>query len=415
MIKEEAMMKERLKNYKVIVFGLMILIGVTACGGGESKKQITHKSGRLISSELLKSYSNDTINIPDVDAKYPIKVYRVLYETKNVDGSFVDASGLLAIPQKAAQAKSPSLIFHHGTIYDNRHAPTESIVNTSSSVLAAYIGFIVMAPDYIGYGESLGTMHPYLIDKVTASTSVDLLRASQTFLKEQNIASNHQLFLGGYSQGGSATISTQKLIETELSDEFSVTATSAGAGSYALSDELLKTSQEMLDDYETYLVKRPHNLGLILKALDSAYGLNILDRIFQKEYATVVDTIYDGSHNSKYIDSKLTAHANKLIKKDFLQNIVDGKEQTLVNAFKDNDLFDWAPKSPTSLYQGRDDDWVAFSHAQKAYDTMISNGAVDLQLVECKVANNKPTNHANCFGPYLLTTYKFFLQYATDL
>jgi len=104
-----------------------------------------------------------------------------------------------------------------------------------------------------------------------------------------------------------------------------------------------------------------------------------------------------------------------LIKKTFLQNLLSRKEEAVLNVFKKNDLYDWKPKVPTMLYHGRDDDWVKFSHSQKAYDTMQANGANKVQLVECVTSDKLVTDHANCFVPYLFKSYEFFKQLATDL
>ncbi len=409
-----------MREYNLLsLIGVLMVstVGLTACGGGSSSEPtgVEQKSGRLMSATLIAEYSNNAISIPQIETKYPVKVYRVVYETKNTDGSFLDASGLLTIPQKPSSAKSPTLLYHHGTIYQNDLAPSNNALVDASSVLPGYLGFISVAPDYIGFGESSNQMHPYLNAEVTATTSIDLLRASQTFLRNNNILINDQLFLGGYSQGGSATLSTQRKIESDLSGEFIVTASSAGAGPYALSKELLDDSQENIDNFDTIMVTRPSNIGLIMKAMDSAYNLNIIDKIFQQPYASIIDSIYDGSHDSDFIDAQLTMQASQLFNKDFLQRAVDGNEPALSNAFKINDVFDWSPKAPTRLYHGRDDDWVAFSHAQTAFDTMLARGVSNIELVDCVVNAGEETNHANCFVPYLFSSYDFFLQFATDL
>ena len=414
-----------MSKFSVLVMtGAMIFlsIGLTACGGGSSINSDLNQpvvgepeSGRLIRINLIAEYSKDAIQIPQFDTNYSVKVYKVVYETKNIDGSFVNASGLLTIPQKLSTAKSPTLIYHHGTIYDNRFAPTEDTFINAPPILPAYMGFISIAPDYIGYGESKSQMHPYLNADVTAMTTINMLRASQTFLKDNNILNNGQVFLGGYSQGGSATLSTQRKIESDFSDEFNITASSAGAGSYTFSNELLEQTQAILDDFDNFTIVRPSNVGLIMKSMDDGYDLNIINKLFKPQYASVVDSIYDGSHDSDYIDSQLTMQASQLFNKDFLQRVVDGNEPSLVNAFKANDLYDWSPKAPTILYHGREDDWVSFSNAQLAYDTMLARGVTNLELVECEIELNQVTNHANCFVPYLFSSYAFFLQFATDL
>ena len=400
-----------------LMIGLLgfFTLGLVSCGGGATKIATQHKSGKLVSSKLLVNYNKNAVQITGIDSQYAVNVYRLVYETKDANGEFIDASGLVSIPQKTAQAKSPTLLYHHGTIYQNKYAPTNNVHPDSSWVLPAYIGFIAVSPDYIGYGESHGVLHPYVNAKVTASTSVDLLRAAQTLFAEQNITTNKQLFLGGYSQGGGAAMASHHLIETELADEFTVTATSAGAGSYAISKELLESTQTILDNYETYHIVRPSNIGFVLKAMDDNNHLNLLNDIFQEEYASVVDTIYDQTHSAIFIDSQLSHNPSELFKKEFLQRLLNGEEDALLNAFKQNDVYDWSPKAPLSLYHGKDDDWVPFSHSQLTYDTMRARGVDNIELIECNAGANQITNHANCFVPYLFSSYEFYLRYARDL
>jgi len=406
----------KMKSVQLLFAWVIISVGLVACGGGSSSTNIiAYNEGNLRSSELLVSYSNKGIIIPNADVKYNAKVYRLVYKTKNTDGNLIDASGLVAIPQKSPELKSPTILFHHGTIYENKYAPTESYSKASSWVLPAYLGFITVAPDYIGYGESQGVLHPYANAKITASTSIDLLRAAKILLAKENIQSNGQLFLGGYSQGGGAAIATQKMIETDFPNEFTVTATSAGAGNYAISTELKRQVQLVANDYETATIARPSNIGLIVKAMDEAYKLNMVNDLFKDPYASVVNSIYDASHNSTYIDEKLTYKASDLFKLDYVQKLLNDEKPTVNNAFEDNDVYNWKPKAPTRLFHGVDDDWVPYEQSQIAYDAMTANGATDVQLINCETVGKIPTNHANCFIPYLFSSYDFFLRYANDL
>lgn len=408
----------RLVSITHYVFLVLVISAVSACGSKSSSSSdevLSNESGKLVSSKKVAGYSQNTVQLGSgIETKYAVEAYRIVYETKGTDGKFLKASGLVTIPQKRDLAKSPTILFHHGTTYESKYVPSENPKAEASSVLPGFIGFIVVAPDYIGYGESLGVMHPYLNAKVTASTSIDLLRATQTFLKEKNIASNDQLFLGGYSQGGSAAIASQKLLEEELTDEFTVTASSVGAGPYNLSLDLKDTSNYILQNFDTQLISRPSNLGLITKAMDDAYGLNIVNRMFQLEYAKIVGSIYDGSNSVGYIEQKLTRQASKLLNKDFLERLVNGQEKAVTEAFEKNDVFDWSPRAPTRLFHGRDDDWVSFKHSQTAYDAMVAKNA-SVELVDCVVDQGFLTNHRNCFTPYLFFTYDFFLEYAKDL
>lgn len=404
-----------MKTFKIVLFVAVFSVGLLACGGGGSKQEVKHADGKLIGSKLVAEYSDDAVKIQGLESKYSVKVYRVIYETKDVQGQYIQVSGIVSIPTKTPQVKSPIILYHHGTMYENSEAPTESVHQGASWVIPSYLGFITVAPDYIGYGKSHGILHPYLNSKITASTSIDLLRSVKTLLKTLKVRTNDQLFLGGYSQGGGAVLASQRLLEAELENEFTVTASSAGAGGYALSNELIDVTRALLEDYEDFHIVRPSNIGFILKAMDAGYNLNIIDKVFKSKFIDVVNSVYDGNSNSVEIDKLLSHNANELLNRDFLQRIVNGEEKALVDAFKDNDLIDWVPKAPTQLFHGKEDDWVNFSHSQMAFDKMLFSGAMKLQLVECITPNNESTNHSNCFFPYLLSSYQFFVQYADDL
>jgi hypothetical protein len=62
------------------------------------------------------------------------------------------------------------------------------------------IANILVAPDYIGLGES-HAQHPYMYAKATSSASIDFLRASQTLVRELQGGWPDDLFDGVFSRG----------------------------------------------------------------------------------------------------------------------------------------------------------------------------------------------------------------------
>lgn len=69
------------------------------------------------------------------------------------------ASGLVSVPVKAAGARNPVLSYQHGTIFRDIEAPSNNAVASEVAVVMASLGYIVLAPDYVGFGASKGT-HP---------------------------------------------------------------------------------------------------------------------------------------------------------------------------------------------------------------------------------------------------------------
>ena len=87
----------------------------------------------------------------------------------------------------------------------------------------ASMGYLVVVPDYLGFGTS-NVMHPYTHAVPLISSIIDIMRAGISFSSQNQIALDGRIFLTGYSEGGYATLVTQRAIEAEYSQEFNLTA-----------------------------------------------------------------------------------------------------------------------------------------------------------------------------------------------
>ena len=102
-------------------------------------------------------------------------------------------------------------------------------------------------------------LHPYHLKDVTATTVIDMLRASKHFCNQfEDIQYNSQLYLAGYSEGGYATMAAVKEIEENHTDEFNITISFPMAWAYDLSGTMvdLMLSEEPYADpfYLPYFV-----------------------------------------------------------------------------------------------------------------------------------------------------------------
>ena len=149
--------------------------------------------------------------------------YKLTYKTPDASAALINASGLVCLPATRSGG-SPVLSYQHGTIFQDSDAPSSFLTSAEglAGAVFAAIGFIAVLPDYIGYGDSTALLHPYVHAATLASATVDMNRAARVFFKEPgiNAVTNGQLFLAGYSEGGYATLATQRLMEQNLSAEF---------------------------------------------------------------------------------------------------------------------------------------------------------------------------------------------------
>lgn len=324
------------------------------------------------------------------------KAYRLTYKTKNTDGKEIIASGAVLIPTTTTPVSMIS--YQHGTITTDAAAPSHFGSTSESGTLGAVfagLGYIIVMPDYIGYGASSQYDHPYEHRASLASSSLDMIRATREFtngLKELHW--NQNLYLTGYSEGGFATLSLQKKIEEEASKEFNLKASSCGAGAYnktAFMGHLINQPTHGTTNYNrSYL--------WVLLCYNSIYGINKPATYFFKEpYAAQIANLKEAA--------LVNVSFNLIINDSFKKDINEGKATDFIQAIADNDVYDWKPQTPTLLAHGDADELVFYFNTQTAYDAMLARGATKITL-----ARLPGKNHSTAVPDFLQKTYLFFLQ-----
>ncbi|MCE7066198.1 S9 family peptidase [Dyadobacter sp. CY326] len=347
-----------------------------------TKEQVAEKAGAL--SPLLIGY-----------VKNGIKVYKITYKTKNTDGAEITASGALILP---ATTDAVSMIsVQHGTIRDDSSAPSnfkDGAEAASFGALFGSMGYIIAYPDYIGYGASKDLPHPYEHRASLASASLDMLRAAKEFLKGQTAVKwDEKLYVAGYSEGGYATMSLQKMIEEEASSEFNLRASSCGAGAYdktAFMKYVINTKTHGVASYNALYL-------WVLLTYDRIYKLNRPASYYFKE--PFAKSIADVG-----ISTPINQSFDSILNDSFKKDLNDGKDEGFVAAIADNDVYNWKPKVPTQLYHGDADKLVFYFNSEKAYTTMKALGA-NVQLITVPGGD-----HSSSLSVFLLGTRQFFID-----
>ncbi len=121
----------------------------------------------LVSAEVKSITSADQLkkNYAQISAfiKNGFTAYRITYNTVNVDGKAVVASGALFIPD--VKGPLPLLSYNHGTLFPSQEKSAPSYLSGNAEMtickLFSGAGYLVVMPDYIGYGSTKGLRHPY--------------------------------------------------------------------------------------------------------------------------------------------------------------------------------------------------------------------------------------------------------------
>lgn len=381
---------------------IFIAITVVGCGssgsGGTPPPAGSAERGDLVSSEVI------TTSVPG--GKYPVSSRKLIYKTVTPDGRLINVSGMLAYPVKPAGASSPLLSFQHATIFKDEDAPSNNPSTNQALLALAASGYIAVMADYIGYAESGNEeVHTFVLAEALAAAVIDMLRATRQFLAANNIATNGQLFLTGYSEGGYATLAAQKEMEQNLAGEFSITASMPAAGPYDMSATIQWMVGQSIND-------NPELLGFVFKAYDYWYRLNRLDSIFQAPYANVIASYYDGTHSAGDTRNALTTNMADLFTTGFRGNFLANGETTLKTYLRFNDIYNWAPRTPTRFFHGQEDAVVPYANAATAVASMSAAGAANVGLVDCVAI---PRGHEECVLSYLIEVSDWFGSLANDL
>ena len=294
------------------LLALLLTTGLLLSCGNSSKESTPAQAN--VAGDLVSWSQAGTINAATLDtliasagmigftALSDVSCYKLTYKTPDASAALINASGLVCLPATRIGG-SPVLSYQHGTIFQDSDAPSSFPTSPESLVGAIFaaIGYIAVLPDYIGYGDSTALLHPYVHAATLASATVDMNRAARVFFKEPgiNAVTNGQLFLAGYSEGGYATLATQRLMEQSLSAEFPITASEPGAGPYDLS----KTTQTILG---LATQPQPAFAGFYFAAYDSLYNPSSqIAYYFSSAYAPVVAAYFGGSYSRSQITAAL--------------------------------------------------------------------------------------------------------------
>lgn len=317
---------------------------------------------------------------------YDVANHRIEYLTSDAQGQPIVASGLVSVPVKAAGARSPVLSYQHGTTFVDAEAPSNHATADEAGVILASLGYIVIAPDYVGYGVSKGAPHPYLLSAPSAAATVDLLTAAQTWRREHAVADNGQLFLTGYSEGGYATVAAQRALQASASaTSAQPLAVVAGAGPYDVRvtlDTLLARVRAELPSLAPVL-----NPG-VLRFLSAADRNRLRDELMKRLRPADADVAFDNTMLDLYLADDTAAIAQRA------------------------SVHDWAPAAPLRLFHGRDDQTVPFAASTAALQAMRARGAGDLSLTEC---TEVPSSHIGCVPQFLVFVLGELAWHVRDL
>lgn len=321
---------------------------------------------------------------------------KIVYNTNDLDGNEILASGALILPNSLPDNTFALGSLQHGTLFNETDAPSYFGINSEASLgsVLASTGMMIALPDYLGYGESKNIPHPYEHKEGSAEPNIDFLRAVKEYIEQEEINYNGKLLLAGYSQGGYTTMAMHQAIQEENDDEFNVVVSSLGAGAYNKTASVLDiVSRDSNGDPS-------HNSSYIwvLQTYNDLEGLNrSMSDYFIEPFASQIEQSGE--------QTQITQSFRTILRPEFIAGVINQTDIEFLEAVAENDVFDWRPNVPVSLYHGTADQYVPFLNSQTAFDAMQARSA-DVTLIPVEGGT-----HGSTLTSYFLGTFQLFSSY----
>ena len=369
----------------------------------------------FVTKEKLTTYSiiqiNAIINVAsnlypklaEISDKFTsgVEVYKLTYKT-TFNGKKRLASGLVCLPTQAGIY--PIMSFQNGTNTLHSAAPSVDYNNELFKVLeiTASTGFVVVIPDYLGFGEADDMFHPYLHKESTVQTVLDMLKAVEEMMdKQESIILNNDLYITGYSQGGWATMAVQEAIDKHYSNEFNLKGSACGGGPHNLvgfSEFLLSKTDYPMPYFPAYLYNSYLNLDMATP----------IASIFQEPYAGKIPTLFDGTKDGGQLNAQLTTSINDLFTPNLIENWDKGGiYESLYSMLQENSISGYSTSTPTLLIHGDADTFVPASLSESLRDEFIDAG-VSSELINLTLLPG--LGHTDAIVPAELASIIWFIE-----
>jgi pimeloyl-ACP methyl ester carboxylesterase len=377
-------------NPQPVSFALALLVTtfVTACGGdggdtAGSGVNDTPARGALVAARTTTTHAPGDVEVRLQASGAPslgkagacgVSVSHIDYATRDPQGRPATASAGVMVPTgngANCTGARPVLLYAHGTTtlksYDMADPEKTHEALLVEATCAAH-GYIVVAPNYLGYDTSSMTYHPYLNAEVQAADMIDDLRAGLAHAASAGGPyPSKMLLLAGYSQGGHVAMATHKVLERDHAAEFTVTAAAPMSEPYDLvqfGDTVTSPSGPINVGATLFM---PYLLTSYQNSYGSIYGSPA--EVYQAPFDRTAPTLFPTDVQVE------TLIANAELPNDPTFRLLFGTGGLLTDRFRTgygtsnfrkalqlNTLLGWSPKAPVALCGGADDPTVFFAN-----------------------------------------------------
>jgi pimeloyl-ACP methyl ester carboxylesterase len=285
-------------------------------------------------------------------------------------------SGLMWVPVSLGRTLSvPIIAYHHGTQVYWKNAPSlydsnplsilyskdvagafQNYVECVAGALMACAGYIVVMPDYPGFGDSRAP-HPYVHLSLGESTYAMIQKAKST-LKYMLASARHngRIYLIGYSEGGFATMAAAKTLQGK---SVAVTAAVPCAGSYDLAgtmvDEVLSGEEALVPYHIPYTV---HGYASVYRSVEPAAWE--YSALLKPPLPSILDTLFSGNRSGAEVSAAMPSNVLRNLITDSLAGQLKTETGAVYGRLLENTAFrtGWNPNMLVQMVHCPADDIV---------------------------------------------------------
>ena len=328
--------------------------------------------------------------------QYDTRIEQFSYMTQD-RGELIEATALLGTPKGTDEARGVVLVLHGTTGFTDECAPSRSLEGAALVALFTSLGYIAIAPDYIGmkgFGDRSPEIHPYLSGQATAIASIDAVRAIRNVpaVRRNNLCPSTDMLVFGGSQGGHAALWVDRL-QPYYARELNLLGTVATVPPMDLLAQMTRALQQE--------VNATANSIAFFGSAASWYGAtDRLDEIFNAPYDTrVPEVLYGGCDFGELTEGDLsleTVFTAEILEQ--AQNETLGDQDPWGCIATENSLTDTSieriqeddPSYGILLVFGEEDNLVHTPIERAAYPSMCESQGMPTQYIECAGAGHGP-------------------------
>jgi len=327
-------------------------------------------------------------------------------------------TGLMAWPQGGAP--KGLVVFCHGTIQDRKASPSmwkgkaDGSEAETATLAFATGGYAVIFPDYLGLGDHKAT-HPYPRNIINSQSAVDIIEPARELARKNNYKIGPKLYVTGYSEGGGIAMAATQKLEKMNGDVYRVERSAPASGPYDVSG----ATREFM------LVQPTDQVGFVIRLYLLSYAAYYLRKhsnvkitdYFKPAMAITIWLNYNRNPSDENLVKALGLTAVLMRSKNDLRNVITPRFLTalqttdrrdpLIAALINDNVFDWAPRTPMILVNLEGDRVVSPQNTANAFAAMRRRG-VGADSMRRYIIKDASLNHVTAVPAAMSAARRFF-------